>query len=172
MDKSGPPREHQIVQYFAQLLTHKGHPLRFPKEHSNEVQGYVRQHQTASPERAPFRRQLDFWAFSITTAVAQGIPPLEQPSSKWGRRYTDTRSVIFAEPLASLLVVIAFHHLGPKHEGIDDPAQIIEINNRLAGAGCPIVLDHLRSLDLRLTPLEKALTLAASMFIRDPSDTD
>ena len=151
------------MAYFAQLLTQKAYRLRFPRKYSGEVHRYVLQHQSSTLERSPFRRQLDFWAFSITTALTQDIAPLDQASSKWGKHFTDTRSVTMSETLADLVAVVAFHHLGPEHEGIDDPAQIIEINNRLAGAGCPVVLEHL-SADLRLTPLDKALNLAASML--------
>jgi len=54
--------------------------------------------------------------------------------------------------------------LGADHEGIDDPAQIIETANRYAGAGCPVVLEPLASRDLRLTPLTKILDFAASLY--------
>ena len=150
--------------YFAQLLTQKAYPLRLPRKYSDDVQRRVLQHQATTPERAPFRRQLDFWAFSITTAMAQDLAPLDQQSSKWGKRFIDTRNVTIPENLADLLAVIAFHHLGYEHEGIYEPAQVIEVSNRLAGAGCPVVLEHLNSSDLRLTPLDKALNLAASML--------
>jgi len=152
------------VVYFAQLLTQKAYPLRLPREYSDDIQRHISQHQTTTRERAPFRRQLDFWAFSITTAMAHDLAPRDQPSAKWGRKFVDTREVTIPETLADLLAVTAFHHLGYEHEGIDDPAQVIEINNRLAGAGCPVVLEHLNSSDLRLTPLDKALNHAASML--------
>ncbi len=151
--------------YFAQLISHKAHPLRLPKRYGDDIHRYVRQHQKrATPERAPFRRQLDVWAFSIAIAIAQDLRPLDQASSKWGKKFVDTRQVTISDDLADLLAVAAFHYLGYEHEGIDKPAEIIEINNRLAGAGCPAVFDHLSSTDLRLTPLEKALNLAASML--------
>lgn len=152
------------MAYFAQLLTQKAHTLRLPKKHIDDIQRHVIQHQTgATAERAPFRRQLDFWAFSIATALANDLEPLERPSTKWGRRFVDTRSVTLPDTLCDLLAIAAFHHLGHQHLEIDDPAQIIEVNNRLAGAGCPIVLEYLEDPDLRLTPLDKALNLAASM---------
>lgn len=121
-------------------------------------------HQSTSVERAPFRRKLDFWAFSIATALSEELDPLEGPSSKWGDNFVDTRNVDMPEQLCDLLAVAAFHHLGHEHEGIDDPAQIIEVGNCLAGAGCPFVLKEITSKDLRLTPLDKALSLANHLY--------
>ena len=120
-------------------------------------------HQSTGVERAPFPRQVDFWAFSIATALAESLDPLDEPSGKWGREFVDTRNVEMPEALCDILAIAAFHHLGREHEGIDDPAQIIEVGNRLSGAGCPIVLEHLNSQDLRITPLDKALNLAATL---------
>ena len=38
------------------------------------------------------------------------------------------------------------------YEKIDNPRQIIEVGNCLAGAGCPVVLEQLNSEDIRLNP--------------------
>ncbi len=152
------------MAYFAQLLTQKAHRLRLPKDSTDDIQRLVQMHQSTSVERAPFRRQLDFWAFSIATAIAEEIDPLDGPSSKWGRRFVDTREVEMPEPLCDMLAIAAFHRLGPDHEGIDDPAQIIEVGNCLAGAGCPVVLDQLNSRDLRLNPLDNVLNFAAQLY--------
>ncbi len=149
------------MTYFTQLLSQRALPLRFPRQHTEDVQRHVRTHQTApSAERAPFRRQIDFWAFSVATAVALELTPLGGPSSKWGERFIDTRSVEMSDELCNLLAIVAFNHLSD--DGIDDPAQIIEVGNCLAAAGCSVVLDSLSTPDLRLTPLDKALTFAAS----------
>ena len=156
------------MSYFTQLLSQQAHTLRLPTRLEDDVQRHVQMHQTASPERAPFRRQLDFWAFSMTTALAQGLDPLDQPSSTWGRRFIDTRSVQMPGGLCDLLAVVAFHHLGSDHEDIDNPGQIIEIGNRFAGAGCPVVLKHLTDPDLRVTALSKVLKFAASLYESAP----
>ena len=152
------------MAYFAQLLTQKAHTLRLPKKSTDDIQRLVQMHQSTSIERAPFRRQLDFWAFSIATALAEDLDPLEDPSSKWGDKFIDTRAVDMPEPLCDILAVAAFHHLGSEHDGIDDPAQIIEVGNCLAGAGCPVVLDQLNSRDLRLNPLDNVLNFAAHLY--------
>lgn len=151
------------MSYFASRLSTKTHGLYLPRQSEDDVQRHVRMHQSAGPEGAPFRRQLDFWAFSIATALAMGLRPLDQPPSRWGRRFVDTKSVEIADDLCDLLAVVAFHHLGSDHDDIDDPAQIVEIANRYAGAGCPAVLEQLSGRDLRLTPLAKILNFAASL---------
>ena len=151
------------MSHFARLLSQQAHTLRLPQQSEDDVQRHVRMHQSASPERAPFRRQLDFWAFSIATALAQGLEPLEGPSSSWGRKFIDTRQVQMSDGLCDLLAVVAFHYLGSDHEDIDDPAQIIEVGNRFAGAGCPVVLDELTNPDFRSTALKKILDFAASL---------
>lgn len=156
------------MSYFRTVLYSKTHALRLPKKSRDDIKPFVQRAQntgSVNPEDVPFRRQLDFWAFAIVTAVARGIPPLQQPSRQWGRKFADTdnRSVQMSDELCDLLAVIAFATLGPEHEGIDDPGQIIEVNNQLAGAGCPELLKQLRKPDLRTTTLDKALEFASSL---------
>ncbi|MDX2468553.1 MAG: hypothetical protein QNL12_14655 [Acidimicrobiia bacterium] len=153
------------MNYFTTFLSSQAHTLRLPDQSKNDVERYVLQHQkgSVSPERAPFRRQLDFWAFSIGTAVANSMAPLTEASSVWGRKFADTRSVQMPDGLCELLAVIALAELGADHEGIDDPSQIVELANRLAGAGCPKVLEHVSDPDLRITALDKALEFATAL---------
>ena len=68
------------------------------------------------------------------------------------------------EQLCDLLAIAAFHHSEPDNLGIQNPSEIIAISNRLAGSGCPVVVEHLNSPELHLTPLAKALDFAASMM--------
>ena len=91
------------------------------------------------------------------------MAPLPEGSSTWGKKFADTRSVQMPDGLCEILAVIALTELGPDHDGIDDPKQIIELGNRLAGAGCPKVLEQLSDPDLRLTALDKALEFATSL---------
>ncbi len=150
------------MNYFTTLLSSQTHTLRFPSQDKDAIERYVLQHQkgTVSQEHAPFRRQVDFWAFAIATALARRVPPLKKPSSRWGRKFADTRSVQMPDGLCEMLAVIALTTLGHDHEGIDDPSQIIELGNRLAGAGCPALLKQLSNPDLRTTVLDKALEFA------------
>ena len=153
------------MNYFTTLLSAQAHTLRLPEKLKDDIERYVLQHQTGSvtPERAPFRRQLDCWAFAIATAIANGTAPMDKTSSSWGRKFADTRSVQMPDGLCEMLAVVALASLGPEHDGIDDPAQIIELGNRFAGAGCPEVLKRLSQPDLRITTLDKALEFARAM---------
>ena len=63
------------MNYFTNLLSSQAHSLRLPASSRDDVERYVMQHQkvAVSPERTPFRRQVDFWAFSIAVALASGM---------------------------------------------------------------------------------------------------
>ena len=52
-----------------------------------QIDRYVSMHSSerASYERRPFRRQVDFWAFSLTAAVAWDLHPREGAPSGWGK---------------------------------------------------------------------------------------
>lgn len=151
------------MNYFTTLISSQAHTLRLPKKSKDDVERYVLQHQKGaiSQEQAPFRRQLDFWALAIVSAIARGLPPLKEPSVKWGRKFADTRSVQMPNGLCEILAIIALTTLGPEHEGIDDPSQIVELGNQFAGVGSPELLKQLRNPDLRTTNLDKALQFAS-----------
>lgn len=154
------------MNYYTSLLTSQAHALRLPDQSKNDIERFVLQHQkggSVTLDTAPFRRQIDFWAFAIASAIAQDLSPLRDPSSKWGRKFADTRAVEMPNGLCELLAIITFVTLGYDHKDIDDPAQIIEIGNRFAGAGCPELLKQLRNPDLRITALDKVLGFAASL---------
>jgi hypothetical protein len=162
---AGEPKGRIKVNYFTTVFSSQAFTLRLPSDVKADVELYVAQHQkgTVSMERAPFRRQLDLWAFALATALSESLDPRESPSSKWGTKFADTRSVQLPDALCDLLAVVALSRLGPENEAIDDPAQIIELGNCLAGAGCPLVIAQLKSPDLRVTTLEKALEFASSL---------
>ena len=161
------------MSYFTHLVSSHAHALRLPKGVKADVERCVLQHQkgAASPERAPFRRQIDFWAFSVVVALGGGMAPLKGESSTWGVKFADTRSVQVPDGVCEMLAVVALAELGPDHAGIDDPKQIVELGNRFAGAGCSRVLEQLGSPDLRLTALDKALEYAAFLRAEVASST-
>ena len=132
-----------------------------PKEYEQQVHRYVGTHQSrsiAARERAPFRRQLDFWAFSIACALATGMDPLENTSKC--RKFIDTRAITLGDELSELIAAVAFDKIGHNDPGASDPSEIVEMCNRLAGAGAGIVLKKLEE-SFGSTPLEKALDLAS-----------
>ena len=73
-----------------------------------------------------------------------------------------------SEELCALLAVVAVAKIGIDHEDVSNSSRIIEISNRLAAAGSPVVLGKLEETSLRTTPLDRAITLARSL--RQDSD--
>lgn len=154
------------MTFFTTYLSAQAHALRIPEDSREDTERFVRQHQkgVVTAERAPFNRQLDLWAFSIVTAIAEGSGPLDAPSSQWGRRFVTTKDVQMPDDLCDLLAVIAMDHLGIDHPKVDDPAEIIEIANRFAGAGFPTVIKNMKDPDLRITTLDKILDFASGLY--------
>ena len=153
------------VSDLANILKSKSYGLMLPKEDDGEIGRYVAMHSSGerSVERRPFRRQVDFWAFSIATALARKLDPREGTAGKWGKTFIYTSQGILDSDLCSLLAVIAVAKLGHDDPEVNEPRRIIELANRLAGAGCPVVLKAFKEIDLRTTPLDRALEFAATL---------
>ena len=144
---------------FAARLASQAHALRLPRGVEPDVERFVRMHHpgAANPEMVPFRRKLDFWAFAIAVSIATGKVPREGPSRKWGRKFVDTRSVEMSDGLCEMLAIVALSMLGVDHGAVDDSAEIVEVANRMAAAGCGDVLGRLGDRDFRTTPLDKMM---------------
>lgn len=65
--------------------------------------------------------------------------------------------------LCALLAVIAVARLGHDDLEVGEPKRIVDLANRLAGAGCPVVLKELEETDLRTTPLDRVLHFARTL---------
>ena len=72
---------------FADLFRAKGHGLMLPRDDEDAINRYVAMHsgERQSVERRPFPRQVDFWAFSIATALALKLEPREGPTGAVGK---------------------------------------------------------------------------------------
>ena len=164
MDTAGIWRE-LTVSDFVELFRSRSHGLVLPQDDDDEVNRYVAMHsgERESVERRPFRRQVDFWAFSIATALALKLEPREGTVGRWGKSFIYTNQGILDNDLCSLLALIAVAKLGHDDPEVDEPRRIIDLANRLAGAGCPVVLRELADTDLRTTPLDRALQFASSL---------
>ena len=164
MDTAGIWRE-LTVSDFVELFRSRSHGLVLPQDDDDEVNRYVAMHsgERESVERRPFRRQVDFWAFSIATALALKLEPREGTVGRWGKSFIYTNQGILDNDLCSLLALIAVAKLGHDDPEVDEPRRIIDLANRLAGAGCPVVLRELAETDLRTTPLDRALQFASSL---------
>lgn len=150
---------------FGALLSARAYGLVLPRSDEAQIDRYVAMHssQRASAERHPFRRQVDFWAFSIVAALAWDLPPREDPPTRWGKVFIYTSQGILDNDLCSLLAVIAVAKLGHEDPEVAEARRILEIANRLAGAGCPEVLRKLSENTLRTTPLDRAVELARTL---------
>lgn len=150
---------------FADIFKSRSHGLVLPQDDDDEINRYVAMHsgERENVERRPFRRQVDFWAFSIATALALRLEPREGTVGRWGKNFIYTYQGILDNDLCSLLAVIAVAKLGHDDPEVDDPKRIIDLANRLAGTGCPVVLKELEGTDLRTTPLDRALQFASSL---------
>ena len=157
---------------FADLFRAKGHGLMLPRDDEDAINRYVAMHsgERESVERRPFPRQVDFWAFSIATALALKLKPREGPTGRWGKNFIYTSQGIMDNDLCSLIAVIAVAKLGHDDPEVSEPRRIVELANRLAGAGCPVVLKKLSESPLQTTPLDQALELARSLQDRVRSD--
>ena len=162
MDPAGTWRD-LAVSDFADILKARSYPLVLPKEDDDDINRYVAMHsgERESVERRPFRRQVDFWAFSIATALALKLEPREGTVGQWGKTFIYTNQGILDNDLGSLLAVIAVAKLGHDDPEVDEPRRIVELSNRLAGAGSPVVLKEFAEIDLRTTPLDRALEFAS-----------
>ena len=150
---------------FASIFRHRNLGLVLPKAEDEQIGRYVAMHSSerTSFERRPFRRQVDFWAFSLTAALAWDLPPREGTPSAWGKTFIYTNQGILDEDLSSLLGVVAVAKLGHNDPEVVEPRRIVELANRLAGAGCPAVLRKLSEDALRTTPLDRAIELARTL---------
>ena len=154
--------------YFAHVLTNRSHSLFLPQEARDDITRFVSTHQRtkASREMTPFRRQVDFWMLCLGVALADSLQPREGAPATWGYKFVDTREVQLPNEVYSLLAVVAFEQLEHDAEQIDDPAKIIDVANSLAGAACSRVLAEIASMELRYSPLDKALAVARSAVNR------
>lgn len=150
---------------FADIFKSRSHALVLPRDDGDAINRYVAMHSgdRASVERRPFPRQVDFWAFSITTALAMKLEPRKGLPKRWGKNFIYTSQGIMDNNLCALLAVITVAKLGHDAPEVGEPRRIVDLANRLAGAGCPVVLKALDETDLRTTPLDRALELARSL---------
>jgi hypothetical protein len=134
-------------------------PLRVPTSLRERVHRYVRQHQGGAliAEQAPFRRQLDLWALGVAVACAHGLSPREGSPAEWGTKFVDTRGVQLSEELAQLLVAVAADDFGIQDPRLSDPVEVLELANRYAAAGIPVVIEWLEDPGLRQTNIEKVV---------------
>ena len=151
---------------FAHLFRGRSFGLVLPRDDEDQISRFVAMHsgERESVERRPFPRQVDFWAFSLATALALELQPREGPVRRWGKAFIYTSQGIMDDDLCSLLAVISVARLGHEVPETGEPGHIVELANSLAGAGCPRVLEKLSEGTLRTTPLDRAIALAGALL--------
>ena len=149
---------------FSERLFSRQFGLVLPKRDNDQIERYVAQMgRDVSVERVPFRRQVDFWAFSIATALAMKLDPMDGALRRWGKVFIYTPQGVMDDDLCSLLAVVAIAKLGVDNPDVGNPSRIVDLANRLAGAGCPVVLKNLSETSLRTTPLDRVVEFARSL---------
>jgi len=153
------------VTNFSTLFAGRSDRLVLPSSDKEKFERYIRQQSIdrGNAEDVPFPRQVDFWVFCICTALAMEMEPRKGAISSWGAGFIYVYQGILSEDVAAFLAVVAIAKMGHKHPNVGNPAKIIELANRLAGAGCPIVLQKLTEDSIRTTPLDRAISLARSL---------
>jgi hypothetical protein len=99
---------------------------------------------------------IDFWFAAIGWAVCHGIEPVAEATGRFfvnlGPNPNDIRN--FEEWRADLLTVLAIREFGVDSSEITDTRKVIDLANRYAEAGAPLLLDRLeQSADLALPRL-------------------
>ena len=160
------------VSDFAHVFRGRNYGLVLPRDDEDQISRFVAMHsgERDNVERRPFSRQVDFWAFSLATALALELQPREGPVGRWGKTFIYTSQGIMDDDLCSLLAVISVARLGHEVPETDEPRHIVELANSLAGAGCPKVLEKLSADTLRTTPLDRAIELARALLSGVRSD--
>ena len=150
---------------FRQLFMGGAYDLVLPRDDEGDINRYVAMHSGEQDrvERRPFRRKVDFWAFSLATALVLQLDPRDGSVRGWGQKFIETSQGVMNDELCALLAVIGAARLGHDDPEVGEPRRIVELANRLAGAGCPVVLKGLAENALRITPLDRALGFARSL---------
>jgi hypothetical protein len=117
-------------------------------------------------DQAPFRRMIDFWFTAIAWAVRHGIQPVEQTTGRsfvsLGPNPNDIRN--FEEWRADLLAILAVRDFGMDSPDVSNTRKVIDLANRYAEAGAPLLLERLeQSVDLALPRLYLVADLLAGL---------
>jgi len=140
-------------------FTGSQHRLLLPEEVKDRVAPWIQTQPTTAyrtADQAPFRRMIDFWFSSIAWAVSQEAAPVEEATGRFfvnlGPNPNDIRS--FEEWRADLLTILAVRDFGVDSADVSDTRKVIDLANRYAEAGAPLLLDRLeQSADLALPRL-------------------
>lgn len=122
--------------------------LRFPKAYFDDVKNYCQTRpeggKKPDPTESPFPRYVDFWFLSVClgTQSAAGVP--DEPAGGWRGFITGAEGLGSDGWRIDLLELIAIAARDDANV-VGDPRAVLDIGNRYAAVGVPMVLDWLRS---------------------------
>jgi len=117
-------------------------------------------------DQAPFRRMIDFWFTAIAWAVRHGVQPVGQATGRsfvsLGPNPNDIRN--FEEWRADLLAILAVRDFGLESPEVLNTRKVIDLANRYAEAGAPLLLERLEeSVELALPRLYVVAEILSSL---------
>lgn len=129
-------------------FTGSQHRLLLPDGIKDRVAPWIQTQPTTSyrtADQAPFRRMIDFWFTSIAWAVCHCTEPVAEATGRFfvslGPNPNDIRN--FEEWRADLLAILAVRDFGVDSPDVADTRKIIDLANRYAEAGAPLLLEGL-----------------------------
>lgn len=125
------------------------HSIRLPDDLKERALLWV-QTQAATAHRkptdAPFRRLIDFWFAAIAWAVHSNIQPVQEATgSKFVSIGPKSQDVNIEDWKCDLLTVLAVREFGHDNPKAQNPAEIVDLANRYAEAGAPLLVAKLES---------------------------
>jgi hypothetical protein len=150
-------------------FTGSQHRLLLPDRVKDRVTPWIQTQPTTAyrtADQAPFRRMIDFWFTAIAWAVSHEAEPAEQATGRFfvnlGPNPNDIRN--FEEWRADLLTILAVRDFGEDSPDVSDTRKIIDLANRYAEAGAPLLLDRLeQGADLALPRLYVVADILAGL---------
>lgn len=119
--------------------------LKFPSAFSDEAKKYCQTRQGgADPTQTPFPRYVDFWFLAVCAGVAQATKVPDEPASGWQPFITGSEGLGSDGWRVDLLELIAIAARDDPTV-VGEPKQVLDIANRYAAHGIPVVLDWLNS---------------------------
>lgn len=140
-------------------FTGSQHRLLLPDEIKDRAASWIQVQATTryrSTDQAPFRRMVDFWFTAIAWAVRHEVQPVDHATGGFfvslGPNPNDIRN--FEEWRADLLAILAVRDFGRESPDVLNTRKVINLANRYAEAGAPLLLERLeQSIDLALPRL-------------------
>lgn len=156
-------------------FTGSQHRLFLPDWVKDRVAPWIQTQSTTTyrtADQAPFRRMIDFWFTAIAWAVCHEVDPVDETTGRFfvniGPNPNDIR--IFEEWRADLLTILAVRDFGVDSPDVSDPRKVIDLANRYAEAGGPLLLDRLeQSADLALPRLYVVADILAGLVTETAS---